>query len=78
MKRENRDGWEDILKESKMYISGLKDMKGNPIVQGRRRTGYVGFLACIDSVSKIFDDLVGCDNAPMRYLLTYKLSQDHV
>jgi len=29
-------------------------------------------------VKSLFCELVGRDNAPMKYLLTYKFSQDHI
>ena len=44
----------------------------------RRKTGFVGFLAAIKSTKQLFHELVGKENAPLEYLLTYKLSQDHL
>ena len=40
--------------------------------------GFIGFLAAIDSIKALFYNLVEKENAPMKYLLTYKFSQDHL
>ena len=44
----------------------------------RRKTGFIGFLLAIKSIKGIFFDLVEEEQAPMKYLLTYKFSQDHL
>uniref|UniRef100_A0A8C6V1W2 THAP-type domain-containing protein n=1 Tax=Neogobius melanostomus TaxID=47308 RepID=A0A8C6V1W2_9GOBI len=44
----------------------------------QRRTCVIGFIASARSALNIFHDLVEKDNAQCRYLLTYKLSQDHL
>ena len=44
----------------------------------RRKTGFLGFLVAINSTKGIFNTLVEADKAPLKYLLTYKLSQDHL
>ena len=44
----------------------------------RRKTGFIGFLVAIKSTKLIFHRLVEAEEAPLKYLLTYKLSQDHL
>ena len=44
----------------------------------RRKTGFIRFLAAIKSTKEIFHNLVETKEAPLKYLLTYKLSQDHL
>ena len=44
----------------------------------RRKTGFIGFLVAIRSTQSLFHTLVEKDDAPLKYLLTYKLSQDHL
>lgn len=44
----------------------------------KRRTPFIGLLCTINSVVAVYDDLVGKPEAPLKYLLTYKLSQDHL
>ncbi|GFN80520.1 THAP domain containing 9 [Plakobranchus ocellatus] len=52
----------------------MKDAAGYCIVDGKRKTGFLGFLCCLESVRNIFHENVGS----LKYLLTYKLSQDHL
>ena len=44
----------------------------------KQKTGFIGFLAAIKSVQGTFQDLVALPSAPLKCLLTYKLSQDHL
>ena len=44
----------------------------------KRKTGFIGFLIAIKSTKKIFHDMVESPQAPLKYLLTYKLSKDHL
>lgn len=60
---------------ARAYIRALKDATGRPVLEGLKKTGFVGFLVCMESVEKLFDDLVS--HGPLRYLLTHKMSQDH-
>ena len=60
------------------YILGLKDASGQKMYTTRRKTGFVGFLVAIKSTKGLFHDLVESENAPMKYLLMYKFSQDHL
>ena len=48
------------------------------MVFSRRKTGFIGFLVAIKSIEGIFCEWVEPENSPLRYLLTYKLSQDHL
>ncbi|KAF4514120.1 UNVERIFIED_CONTAM: hypothetical protein B566_EDAN019065 [Ephemera danica] len=66
-----------FLLEAKDYISKLTVSRGgSSILKVPRKTGFLGLITCISSVIDIFDRLV--DGTNMRYLLTYKLSQDHL
>ena len=44
----------------------------------KQKTGFIGFLAAIKSVQGTFQDLIALPSAPLKCLLTYKLSQDHL
>ena len=46
--------------------------------QSKRKTGFTGFLVAMKSIRGLFNDLVGQAEAPFKYLLTYKCSQDHL
>ena len=78
MSRANAERWAQTVNDAESYIVGLKDNKGVLLTQGKRKTAFVGFLVCVRSARNIFGELVGRPDAPMRYLLTYKLSQDHI
>ena len=78
MKPANKEQTMKTLKDAEHYITGLKDGAGNFMHTGPRKTGYIGFIASIRSVTRLFLELVAAPDAPMKYLLTYKLSQDHL
>ncbi|KAE8748562.1 hypothetical protein FOCC_FOCC004738 [Frankliniella occidentalis] len=73
--------WNAALEEGKNYILGLiiKE-KGqtvfNSVFEDDRKVGFQGFLIAIESIRGLFNDLVR--NGPMTFLLTNKLSQDHL
>lgn len=74
----NKFVWDPFLSECFTYIMQLKTTDSTPMHISRRKTGFVGFLACIQSTKGLFDNLVGRANAPLSYLLMYKFSQDHL
>ena len=77
MKSTNKEQWKHVIETGKKYILGLKDKQGYRLVDSKRKTGFMGFLACLESVSNIFHRYVEQDMS-LKYLLTYKLSQDHL
>ena len=58
------------------YIKGLKGPDGQPILKSKRKTGFLGFLVCAEAVRGLAKDLVCEENPVLKYLLTYKMSQD--
>ena len=75
MRKTNSERW--IYAEE--YILGQKDDKGELMHRHvRKRTDFLGFLVNISSVREIFQKYVVLEQAPLKYLLTYKLSQDHL
>lgn len=44
----------------------------------RRHVSFIGFITAVYSVLAIFDEYVKLENSQLKYLLTYKLSQDHI
>ena len=59
------------------YIQSLKDVAGNLMYTTPKRTAFIGFMAAIKATKALFKQYVG-ENKPLEYLLTYKLSQDHL
>lgn len=58
------------------YLSSLNGPNGQNILITNRKTGFLGLIVCMVSVQGLFDDLVKTDL--LQFLLTYKLSQDHL
>ena len=74
--KNNLGYWQDTFITAKTYILGLKDSTGKCLINGRRKSGFLGFLLNMQAVKSIFKHFV--DNGPLNYLLTFKLSQDHL
>ena len=72
----NKEAWAPFISDTFDYILHLRNPQGQPMYTTCRKTGFVGFLVAIKSTKGIFHDLVERDQAPLKYLLTYKLSQD--
>jgi hypothetical protein len=74
------DSTKDFLHESAQqvitYIEGLTQYGGTPILKCPRKCAFVGFVACLRNMFPLFEDLE--KKYGMRYLLTYKLQQDHL
>lgn len=65
-----------FFEEMQKYILNLK-LKGRPILNSGRKTGFLGFLICIQSIKNMYTDLIE-NKKLLKYILTYKLSQDHL
>ena len=75
MKTSNDMFWRPFLAEAEQYLRGLQ-VSGIPLHQSPRKTAVLGFLATIKSVIGLYDDLV--PSGQLKYLATYRLSQDHI
>jgi len=64
------------LEKCKTYILNLQLQDGMRIVDSVRKTGLVGFLICIDSLKGLYNSV--CENQLLKYIPTYKISQDHI
>ena len=60
------------------YFLNLRDMNGQALVKGKRKTFIIGFVSPAKSVLCIAEELLNREVQPYRYFLTYKVSQDHV
>ncbi|KAL3206525.1 hypothetical protein MRX96_039996 [Rhipicephalus microplus] len=76
LRQQNAASWKSFFHEAEEYIRGLKDASGRPVIDGLKKTGFVGLIICIRSVTALFDALVATKN--LKYLLTHKMSQDHL
>lgn len=68
-----RKKFEDI----KLYILSLKTSNGELLIKSRKKTGFLGFLICINSTIELYEELYK-KHKVLKYIPLYKLSQDHV
>ena len=78
MKPFNDSIWRPFLKDTVSYLSNLTDLNGQLMYKTKRKTPFIGLMCTISSVISVYDEFVAKPNAPLKYLLTYKLSQDHL
>jgi hypothetical protein len=76
LRKENEHLWKSLLTESLDYLRSLKTKDGKSIFESRLKTGFVGFVCGIFAIHGLYEDLI--ETGRMKYLLTYKLSQDHL
>lgn len=57
------------------YIKGLRTINGTPVIAYARKTGFLGMIISLHNVVQIYETFIKPSNG---YLLTYKLSQDHL
>ena len=74
----NKVVWYPFLEVASNYILELKSSTGQLMYQTHRKIAFIGFLIAILSVKGIFMDLVEKAEAPLKYILIYKFSQDHL
>ena len=78
LRKSNYPYWGPFLDEASNYIKNLRDTAGQLMTGSRRKTSFIGFLCTIESIKALYFQLVDTPSAPLKYLLTYKLSQDHL
>lgn len=66
-----------LFQNATNYIHGIKDQFGNKIIFSKRKTGFLGFLINMSSIEGIINEHINI-KPNLKYLLTYKLSQDHL
>lgn len=60
------------------YIHGLTLDNGGKVIHSERKTGFLEFIICLKNAIELFKLLFKKCNGKFKYLLTYKLSQDHL
>jgi len=82
IKPTTKDRVETFLKQAKpwvaLWVEGSAVQQDGATSHNKKKTAIYGFIANGRSPLNIYHDLVERANAPCRYLLTYKLSQDHL
>lgn len=72
---------ENFLREMKDYLLNLEDKNGNLLANTKRRTFIIGLILTIDSTIYLSRQLIlgpGINGIKLKYLLTYKMSQDNL
>jgi hypothetical protein len=67
-----------FLQSAKEVLLNMTDMTGKKLCEGKRKIAVIGFAFNIDSLLLLSKDLLFSPSANLKYLLTYKLSQDHL
>ena len=70
--------WCGVIDSSIKYLSTLKTIDGVPLLKTRRKTFVQGFIIAATSVKRMALYLLTFGEDPFIYVLTYKLSQDHL
>jgi len=62
------------------YIKGLKILENDsnfiPVLQSKRKTGFIGFIVSLNSLLKLYSTLI--ESNKLSHIKAYKLSQDHL
>ena len=69
---------DNFLTQAFSYIMELKDKSGKRVLESRRKTGFLGFLIAIRSLQAMYHMHVSPSNSHLKYILSYKMSQDHL
>lgn len=69
--------WKQIFSETAIYIKGLK-INGTNVLLHARKTFALGFLINIYSFAHLAEYLLTRSVMPLKYVITYKCSQDHL
>ena len=67
-----------FLDEACTYVKDLKGPEGQSMLMSQRKTGFLGFLICIAAVLGMAKDLLCGEDPVVKYILMYKMSQDHL
>lgn len=72
--------WEEVaelLSSARKYIISLRESpNGKRMLNSNRKTGFLGFIVCIDSIVKLYNSLIVRNK--LSFMCTYKFSQDHL
>ena len=78
----SKDTWEESFMSPANYLLSLKthtpEGTGQLLSTSQRKTFVIGFVACIKSTISMATEMFSLPTNPLKYLLTYKFSQDHV
>ena len=70
--------WQKVINQSIEYLIKLKVTSGSLLATYRRKKFVLGFIIASKSIAELSFLLLTRPENPYRYVLTYKLSQDHL
>ena len=76
LSKENEHDFKLLFKANVDYLLGLKLSSGKKLVDTPRSRAFVGFVSLMKSIEYMFNSYVLTGH--LEYLLTFKLSQDHL
>jgi hypothetical protein len=68
----------EVISEEKKKLKTKKPKPRKFIVNHSSNTGFLGFIIDLESLFLMAEDVLNTEIAPLRYLLSYKVSQDHL
>ena len=78
IRKTNYEFVKKFLDDACEYTKSFIGPDGKPILQLKRKTGFVGFFRCVKAVHGLAKGLVCGENPILKYLLAYKMSRDHL
>jgi len=78
---DNIEKIENFLETFKTYVEGLRygptnnDANGEQLIKSKRQVGFIGLIICLTNLINTYKVV---KEEKMTYLLSYKLSQDHL
>lgn len=78
LRKNNEHIWRPRILNEINYLKQLKLSNNQPIYLSARNTGFIGFYTAVISTLAIFDKYVKPIDAPLKMLMSYKFSQDHL
>ena len=67
--------WDSFFQSACSYFASLRNLDSDIILQTRRKTPILGFIVTMTSVRHLANEVL---HEGFSYLMTYKLSQDHL
>lgn len=74
--RDDIDELERYRVEAVEFLQGLATIDGDKLIKTRKSTGFIGFVFCLNSLVTVSRRLLV--ETSMKYVLSYKFSQDHL
>lgn len=78
MRASNEEVWRPRREKELEYFRQLKTLDSKPIYKCEGATGFLGLYSGVVAIFGISDDLVKQKDSQLKYLLTYKMSQDYL